>query len=130
MPKIIKWEPPAVFMVHNGITVYHTYENDDVDQGSNTYNYALDGTSDDFPFDVRDLNVECSGLLQKHPPFLSPSLNPEFEHASAEKIEEWKAQWEEWQRPGGGLDTAIKAVIAAAIDKGLLIVPPTQTEGK
>lgn len=129
MPTITGWIAPDAFMVHKDVTVYHTYTNDDFYQGRHPYRYTLDGDSDDSSFDVRALEVDCSGMLEKHPPFLTASLNPEFEHASAEQIAEWKAQWKEWRKEGGGLESAIKAVISAAIDKGLLI-PPTQTEGE
>ena len=52
-----KWVPPEKFLEHGGVTIYHIYRHDDLDQGPREYWYGWheacrdDGDS----FDVRDL---------------------------------------------------------------------------
>ena len=45
-----------MFMRHNGVGVYHTYKNDEIENGANTYWFVTDpyATIDD-AFDVREL---------------------------------------------------------------------------
>ena len=45
-----------MFTRHNGVGVYHTYKNDEIENGANTYWFVTDpyATIDD-AFDVRDL---------------------------------------------------------------------------
>lgn len=61
MPYRTDWVDPEVFMVHNGVTIWHVYKNDDIEQGPRIYSYAFspqgtdDGDGSEFTFDVRDL---------------------------------------------------------------------------
>lgn len=61
MPYQSVFVPAEVFTEHNGVTIYHVYKNDDVEQGARTYSYAIteDGSDSDpdwgGTFDVRDL---------------------------------------------------------------------------
>ena len=67
MPYKTIWVEPEVFLEHNGVTVYHTYRDDDIDQGANWFLFTLreDGGEDKDAFDIRDvdpLNLYKSGL--------------------------------------------------------------------
>jgi hypothetical protein len=56
MPYNIVYCPAEVFMVHNGVTVYHVYKNDDPDQGTRMYWFDTNEDSqDEGGFDTRDL---------------------------------------------------------------------------
>ena len=59
MPYQEIYVPAAVAVEHGGVTVYHTYKDNDVDQGSRSYWFALkedaDETDADDTFDVRAL---------------------------------------------------------------------------
>lgn len=120
MPVSIEWIEPEVFLTHGDVTIYHTYKNDDVTQGENTYWFTADNTSDDNPFDVRELDVPSKSLLASHPPFLSESANPAFATASEEQKAQWGCQWDEWNKEGGGHDQAIVTIIKEGIDLGLI----------
>lgn len=61
MPYTSAFVPAEVFMEHNGVTIYHVYKNDDMNQGARWYLYATtdhgwDAENDqDGEFDVHDL---------------------------------------------------------------------------
>lgn len=117
--KIIQVEAER-FLVHNGVTVFHTYVNGDVDQGRNTnyfttMRYEIEGEEE---FDVRDLKVPSRHLLDEHPPCLSRSCNPQWDTASEQQKAEWAAQWDAWHN--GGEERAIRTIITEAIDLGLI----------
>lgn len=54
MPTTTVWISPDVFLFHNGVTVYHTYRDDDYEQGAMTHWFTLDKYSDENHFDERD----------------------------------------------------------------------------
>lgn len=56
MPYQQTWIASEMFMRHNGVGVYHTYKNDEIENGANTYWFVTDpyATIDD-AFDVREL---------------------------------------------------------------------------
>lgn len=55
MPFRAEWEDPKIFLEHNGVIVYHTYVDDDVEQGAMMFWFTLSDHDDDSSFDVRDL---------------------------------------------------------------------------
>lgn len=61
MPYRTDWVDPEVFMVHNGVTIWHVYKGDQIEQEPRQYRYAFsrqaadDGDGFEFTFDVRDL---------------------------------------------------------------------------
>lgn len=122
MPTISTWVAPEVFMTHNGVVVYRTYEDDDFYQASNGDSYTTDNTSDggEYVFNVHELDVPSNSGLDAHPPFLCTS-NPDWATASDETKQLWKQQWETWFESGDEL--AVKTVIKEAIDLGLIRVP-------
>lgn len=91
MPYETVWVDPEVYVTHNGVTVYHLYKNDDIDQGVRTYQFTIDPNLGEgdwvFPdtrlFDVREL--------------------PDFTDAS----------WNE-------REAVIRAFVIAAIDAGII----------
>lgn len=52
-----KWISPKKFLTHKGVTIYHVYKNDEIDQGARIYWYGWceDCYDDRNSFDVRDL---------------------------------------------------------------------------
>lgn len=56
MPYRQTWIASEMFMRHNGVGVYFTYKNDEIENGANTYWFVTDpyATIDD-AFDVREL---------------------------------------------------------------------------
>lgn len=56
MPYQQTWIAADMFIRHNGVGVYHTYKNDEIENGANTYWFVTDpyATIDD-AFDVREL---------------------------------------------------------------------------
>lgn len=62
MPYELTWVEPEVVLTHNGVTIYHTYKNDEVDQGQMQFWFTTDGFSDvdEFKFDVRDLPAKSN----------------------------------------------------------------------
>lgn len=121
MPTVTTWTDPEVFFEHKGRKVFHTYDNDDIDQGKNTYRYTIDGQSDDNSFDVRGF-AQCpsNGLLDGHPPFMCEDANPDWKDTSPFERVAIEGQWKAWSADYGGEDQAIKAVIREALDLGLL----------
>ena len=113
MPYKTIWVEPEVFLEHNGVTVYHTYRDDDFEQGADWYWFRLDQGGDESEFDIRD--VDPHDLLKSHPP---PKTGPAWDAAS---LEEKAAIWEAWDKwHDSGFDEARRAVLRNAIDKGLL----------
>jgi hypothetical protein len=123
MPTQTQWIPPEIFLTHNGVTIYHTYKDDDVDQGPQTYWYTTRNDADEGKFDVRELDVEARRRLEQHPPFLSDD-NPAYRAAPPKQRAQWKRQWQAWQAPGGGEEQAIRAILKEAIERGKLDAPP------
>lgn len=114
MPYKTVWVEPEVFLEHNGVTVYHTYKDDDVDQGTDWYWFRLDQEEDDEGmFDIRD--VDPLGLLKSHPPI---KTGPAWDAASPEEKAAISDAWYKWYE--NGFDEARRAVLRHAIDKGLL----------
>ncbi len=109
MPYIAQFVPAAVFLKFRGVTIYHTYDDNDVGSGSNDYVFGLtadcteeyssiDTREDSDPFEVRKL-PDWREMVRKFPP---------------------KARY-------GTEYRAIRETIKAAIRKGLLKNPEEQT---
>ncbi len=123
MPTRVIWTPRAVFLQHNGVTIYHAYE-DDTD-GPKPKRFSFSTYRGDGPeaatFDVRDLPAPKEGGLHARPPYLG---SPEFLEATAQQQCAIRGQWAKWTTPGGGEDQAIVQTLIAAIDAGLIQAPP------
>lgn len=60
------WVEPELFITHNGVSVYHTYKDGNMDAGRLECHYTTDICEEySYEFDIRDL----------------PSYQPETEHA-------------------------------------------------
>jgi len=77
MPHSSEWRDAEVFLVHKGVTVYHTYKDDDIHQGPQTYWFTLgplcgeascdcDGPCKNV-FDVRSLATWTPSFEAQHP---------------------------------------------------------------
>ena len=120
MPTITKWCPPEVFLEHNGVKVFHTYEDNDVDNGTLQYHFTSEGRSDDpeHQFDIRDFDTEIK--LNPGVPFDSME-NPEYRKATSKQRKHWQGDWARWRFVG--FDEAKRAILIEAIDKGLIKNP-------
>lgn len=50
------WVEPELFISHNGVSVYHTYKDENMDAGRLEYHYTTDiGEQSSYEFDIRDL---------------------------------------------------------------------------
>ena len=115
MPMQTVWIDPELLLEHRGIRVFHTYKEDDYDQGARRYWFTvnslcgeLDRLCDDQPcrhvFDVRELST-WKALEQ--PPYCIDENDTPQNHAA------WQQYWEHEQ---GAICTSIRA----AIEKGEL----------
>jgi hypothetical protein len=120
MPTSSSFVIPELFKVIRGVRVFHTYKNDDMDQGVNKYSYTLDPYSDDHRFDIRLLEVPSLKLLDGHPPFQT-GTNPVWSNASETDRERIKSEWKKWQEVGE--NDAIATIIAEALEANLLDMP-------
>lgn len=63
MPYKTEWVDPELLLTHNGVSVYRTYRDDDIEDGKSDYWFTtdkLDNEGDDTRFDIRDLpNYTC-----------------------------------------------------------------------
>jgi len=103
VPWRIEWIEPEIFLQHNGVTVYHAYKNNDVEQKftywfttNPEYYEEFGGEADPYEFDVRDLNT---------PPPDNPQLVIDALTPPASELEE------------------MAATIRRAIDLGILETP-------
>jgi hypothetical protein len=115
MPTQTLWVEPELLVEHQGVRVFHTYKDDDYDQGAKRYWFTvnslcgeLDRLCDDQPcrhvFDVRELS---SWRAPKQPPYCIDANDTPENHAA----------WERYQ----ALElAAIQAAITAAIEQGEL----------
>jgi len=92
----MQWIPPEVALEYKGVTIYHIYKNDDMEQGKRTFWFgksveATDRGDDDNTIDVRTL--------------------PTFVAAAYAASEQWK---------GMSDDERAMFALKAAIDQGLL----------
>ena len=60
------WTDPAIFIVHNSVTIYHSYKNDFAEEGmrENWFTTDICGGDCDDPcaFDVRDLSTYAADI--------------------------------------------------------------------
>ena len=114
MPYKPIWVEPEVFLEHNGVTVYHTYRDDDIDQGANWYWFRLDQEeNDEGKFYIRDLDTDK--LLDNHPPYWNVT---EWDSATPQERDAILEAWDMWRE--SGFYEARRAVLKHAIDNGLL----------
>lgn len=62
------WVEPEIFMIYKGITIYHVYKNDFIQEGRRQYWYTTDlsgSEDDDYAFDVRFLSTYSDHLSHR-----------------------------------------------------------------
>jgi hypothetical protein len=62
MPFVLSWVPPAIAVVHDGVTVFHTYGDDLASSGPDPYRFTLDPSNPADGVDVFDIRDLTSGL--------------------------------------------------------------------
>lgn len=124
MPNITTCATPDIFRTIRGVKVFHTYTDDDMDQGVMTYWFTLNSDSDEEHFDVRILNVPSRKLMDAHPPFKT-DVNPVWAKASASERASIDHEWALWHSTGE--PEVIAMVIDEALAAGLLKLPAVET---
>lgn len=120
MPTQTLWVSPAIYLVHNDVTVFRTYIDDDVDKGVSDFWFTTDENSDENQVDIRDLVPE---VLAQQPPYKCARANPSYATATQEEKDLLDQRWEEWHREGGLQEQAVRAALIDAIDCGLISAP-------
>jgi hypothetical protein len=129
MPIRTEWIEPELALEHAGVSIYHTYKNDDYDRGRTTWWFTTDtgcGDDPDFYFDVRMLPAPESGpSLDDHPKYLAHNAArsvelgiPYSEWLVSQECKTLEAAWHEWNTVTK--NQVIEATIRQAIDKGWL----------
>ena len=124
MPTQTVWIDPELFLEHQGVKVFHTYKDDDVNQGQRCYWLTVNPqcgvtarVCDDQPchhvFDVRELSTWRE---PEHPRYCTDKNNTPENHAA------WERYWNQEAQ-------AIKAAVIAAIDRGELLTRGWQADG-
>lgn len=54
----LKWVEPELFFTHQGISIYHTYGNSDIDHRYENWFTTCVDENDGYEFDIRDLPVQ------------------------------------------------------------------------
>lgn len=115
MPYFHEWVEPTIFIEHNNIKIYHTYRNDDIEQGTANYYYTTNKYNTDYKnpcsdeaiFDVHDLP---NWIEPPHPPYIHSNLK---EKRSQELELEWKVYHNE-----GILMKHNRKIVKEAIEAG------------
>ena len=107
MPYVNKWVNNSRLCSHKGVAVYHTYKDDELEQGETTNYFTTekDGCFD-MAFDVRDLPTWKE---PPHPPY----------HTGENATPEIRKAWDKYFKDKV-YDKAVIAAIKKAIDKGII----------
>jgi hypothetical protein len=127
MPYLTEWVEPDVFLTHNGVTVYCTYKDDDMQNGPRSSCFSLNdlcgeqecacvGGNCKYVFDVREL---ANWTDLPHPPFLSGDNNTLENKKAWEKCHDDRVE-----------EKHVQTVIREALDRGLLTPPPPVGPGQ
>lgn len=120
--------PPAIAVVHAGVTVYRTYHDDDLSKPAR-YVFTLDPDdtdADDGPgvFDVRQLDVPSASAFTTEEP-ISPqadAANLDMDDHEYRRSPYWVLNLEQWERWRNVRQPAlILEVLVEAIDQGVLV---------
>jgi hypothetical protein len=82
----------AKYMTYKGVTLYHTYKDDDFDNGPRTYTFTTDpyGSEQDEAIDVRKMGTKsCHRLETDRPPFRTL-------HMKGKELEANRKAWNTW----------------------------------
>jgi hypothetical protein len=125
MPTQTVWIDPELFLEHQSVKVFHTYKDDDVNQGQRCYWLTVNpqcgvtaGVCEDQPcqhvFDVRELSTWQATVQSPH---CTDENNTPQNHAA------WERYWTQEAQ-------VIKAAVIAAIDRGELSTRGWQADGR
>ena len=117
MPTQTLWVKPAIYLVHNNVTIFRTYIDNDVDKGVSDYWFTTDENTDGKEFDIRVLVPE---VLAQQPPYKCARANPAYATATQEEKALLDRRWEEWMKSGGLQEKSVRAALISAIDRGLI----------
>jgi len=115
MPTQTVWIDPELLLEHQGVRVFHTYKEDDYDQGAKRHWFTLNiqcGVADSLCEDqpcrhVFDVQALSTWREPEKPPYCTGA------HDTPENRKAWEQYWE--------LEAvAIQAAITAAIERGEL----------
>lgn len=107
MPYESVWRAPKRLLRYRGVTIYHTYQDDELNSGENTYYFTTTKHgNEEMSFDVRTLKTWAE---PPHPPYLSDVKGRAKTKANAA----WKKYHDDQV-----LLNAIKRIIKAAILTG------------
>ena len=112
MPTQTKWVDPELFLDHGSVKVFHTYKDDDLDQGPNRYWFTLNPecsverpacgiTFCPHVFDVREL---ASWKPPVEPPYCTGENDTPENHAAWERY---------WEQESQAIRTSMKTAIDA-----------------
>lgn len=110
MPFRTEWVDPDIALTHKGVTLWHLYKDDDIENGPRTYTFALDPTEDSYEVGGIDVQSLPNWTEPPHPPYMdaegdnSPENEAAWRHYHADRIE----------------DKHILAALKQAIDQGVL----------
>lgn len=124
MPYQEIWVKAETVLTHNGVTVYRTYTEDELNS-PRKYTFTTnpdhsDGDEDD-QANVRLLGVPAAAALRCSPPLISSVMDPEW--VKVEKKRLWR-KWREEIEPGLILQALREAIDAGLIQPG----PPADTQ--
>jgi hypothetical protein len=115
MPTQTAWIDPELFLEHRGVRVFHTYKDDDYDQGVKRYWFTLNSLCGEL--DQLCLEQPCRHVfdVRELPTWQAPESPPYCIHEN--DTPENHAAWEQyWEKECA----AIRSAIAAAIERGEL----------
>jgi len=127
MPYQSLWRKPELALEYAGQKVYRTYRYDDFNQGRSFYWFTMDCASDDDQFDVRDLDVPGKCMLKGELPDRY-ALPPQFASATAEQLDRWQANWNQWLQSDQDEWMAIQAILCEAIDLQRIAAPAVEAD--
>ena len=114
MPMTSEWIAPEIFTTHNGVIIYHTYNDEELDQGQNTYWFTTshNDCEPEFHFDARELDVPARAQLGGHPPYISSTTDSAIEKQRKETL------WAKWREREPEI---MREIIHQAIEGGILV---------
>lgn len=110
MPFRTEWVDPDIALEHKGVTLWHIYKDDDIEQGARVYTFALDPAEDGYEVGGIDVQALPNWTEPPHPPYMGTDGDNSPENKEA------------WRRYHAGRieDKHILAALKEAIDQGVL----------
>ena len=124
MPYVTETVPAEMALDYKGVKIYHTYKDDDYNQGERTFYFVLDEYDGEYEsFDVRDLDV--TNRLENEKPQIYKDLSGPYKTMTPEQraevdktLDNWFGIIAEGTYERAGQYAVIIEILKAAIDKG------------